>query len=198
MSREATDLSRLPEWGFGSRSPVWWGTLGFVAIEGAAFVPAIGAHLYLWQLNQRWPLSAAPPDLLPGTLVLGMLLVSLVPNWWLDRAAKRQDLHQVRLGIVVMTLLSLAPLVVRGFEFSALEVRWDENAYGSMLWLLLGLHTMHLGTDWGDTAVLAVLMFTRHAHGKRFSDVSDNCFYWYFVVAAWVPLWLLIYILPRL
>ena len=42
------------------------------------------------------------------------------------------------------------------------------------------------------------LMFTRHAKGKRFSDVSDNAFYWYFVVASWVPLYALIYGVPRL
>jgi cytochrome c oxidase subunit III len=197
-TREAADLSGLPEWSFGPKSPVWWGTLGFVAIEGAGFVLAIGAHLYLWQQNTEWPLSAAPPDLWPGTLNLVILLASLLPNWWVDRAAKRQDLRRVRIGLVAMTLLSLAPLVVRGFEFADLDVRWDQNAYGSMVWLLLGLHTLHLGTDWGDTAVLAALMFTRHAHGKRFSDVSDNAFYWYFVVGAWVPIWFLLYVLPRL
>jgi len=197
-TREAADLSGLPEWSFGAKSPVWWGTLGFVAIEGTGFVLAIGAHLYLWTQNAEWPLSAAPPDPWPGTLNLGILLASLLPNAWVDRAAHRQDLRKVRIGLVVMTLLGLAPLVVRGFEFADLGVRWDQNAYGSMVWLLLGLHTLHLATDAGDTLVLTALMFTRHAHGKRFSDVSDNAFYWYFVVGAWVPIWLLLYVLPRL
>jgi cytochrome c oxidase subunit III len=196
--RPAADLSGLPEWGFGARSPVWWGTLAFCTLEGTGFVLAIGAYLYLAWLNEGWPLSAPPPDLGPGTLVLLMLLASLLPNWWLDRAAKRQDLGRVRLGTVVMNLLGIAPLVVRGFEFSALNVSWDDNAYGSTLWLLLGLHTTHLATDLGDTLVLAALMFTRHGRGKRFSDVSDNCFYWYFVVAAWVPIWFLLYVVPRL
>jgi cytochrome c oxidase subunit III len=197
-TRETTNLSGLPEWSYGSKSPVWWGTLGFVAIEGCGFVLAIGAHLYLWQMNTSWPLSAPLPDLWPGALMLGLLLVSLLPNWWVDRAAKRQDLRQVRIGLVIMTLFGLVPLVVRGFEFAHANVFWDQNAYGSMVWLLLGLHTLHLATDAGDTVVLTALMFTRHAHGKRFSDVSDNAFYWYFVVGAWVPIWFLLYILPRL
>jgi heme/copper-type cytochrome/quinol oxidase subunit 3 len=41
-------------------------------------------------------------------------------------------------------------------------------------------------------------MFTRHVNAKRFSDVSDNAFYWYFVVGAWVPLYALLYGAPRL
>ena len=55
-----------------------------------------------------------------------------------------------------------------------------------------------MATDAGDMLVLTALMFTRHGQGKRFSDVSDNAFYWYFVVGAWVPIWLLLYVLPRL
>ena len=34
--------------------------------------------------------------------------------------------------------------------------------------------------------------------GKRFVDVSENAFYWYFVVASWLPIWFVIYIAPRL
>jgi hypothetical protein len=36
-------------------------------------------------------------------------------------------------------------------------------------------------------------MFTRHAHGKRFSDVEDNAFYWNFVVVVWLFLYVLLY-----
>jgi cytochrome c oxidase subunit III len=32
---------------------------------------------------------------------------------------------------------------------------------------------------------------------EPFSDVSDNAFYWYFVVASWLPLYFLIYWVPR-
>jgi heme/copper-type cytochrome/quinol oxidase subunit 3 len=105
----------------------------------------------------------------------------------------------VRIAMVLMCLFGLAPLIVRGFEFPALDVRWDANAYGSILWFLLGLHTVHLLTDFGDTLVLTALMFTRHgSRPRRFSDVGDNAFYWDFVVASWVPLYVLIYWVPRL
>jgi heme/copper-type cytochrome/quinol oxidase subunit 3 len=72
------------------------------------------------------------------------------------------------------------------------------DAYGSVVWVVLGLHTTHLVTDLVDTLVLTALMFTRHATPRRFSDVSDNAFYWNFVVLAWLPLYLLLYWAPRL
>jgi heme/copper-type cytochrome/quinol oxidase subunit 3 len=65
------------------------------------------------------------------------------------------------------------------------------------VWALLGLHTAHILTDVIDTWVLTALMFTRHAHGKRFSDVDDNAFYWNFVVLSWLPIYVLIYWVPR-
>jgi heme/copper-type cytochrome/quinol oxidase subunit 3 len=104
----------------------------------------------------------------------------------------------VRRGLVVMTLLGLVAIGIRFYEFFNLGVNWDQNAYGSITWVTLGLHATHLITDVGDTVVLAVLMFTRHARGRRFSDVSDNAFYWHFVVVAWLPLYGLVYWVPRL
>jgi len=57
---------------------------------------------------------------------------------------------------------------------------------------------LHLLTDVGDTLVLTVLMFTKHVEPRRFTDVTDNCTYWNFVVLSWVPIWALIYIVPRM
>jgi heme/copper-type cytochrome/quinol oxidase subunit 3 len=192
------DLSRLPTYGYGAASPMWWGTMGFMAVEGTAFVLAAGMYLYLANIAPGWPLGVAPPILWPGTLQLALLLASTLPNILVDRAARRQDLNGVRLWLVVMCVIGLLAVGIRLYEFPAVQIRWDENAYGSVTWLILGLHMTHLVTDLGDTLVLAALMFTRHAKGKRFSDVSDNAFYWYFVIATWVPLYLLIYWFPRL
>lgn len=197
--RSVADLSRLPTAGFGPNSPIWWGTLAFMALEGMGFALAIGSYLYLAFLAREWPMAVPPPDLLPGSLITLLLVASAVPNHMLDRWAHQEDLRKVRIGLIVMTLLGVVPLVIRWFEFGALEVSWDTNAYGSIVWLLLGLHTVHLVTDLGDTVVLTVLMFTRHGHStRRFSDVSDNAFYWDFVIGSWVLIYLLIYWFPRI
>jgi heme/copper-type cytochrome/quinol oxidase subunit 3 len=197
--RSIADVSHLPTYDFGSGSPMWWGTLAFVALEATGFALAIGTYFYLWSLAPGWPISAPPPDLLPGTLMLILLLASLVPNHMTDRWARQEDMAKVRLGMVIMSAAGIMPLIVRIWEFPALRLSWDENAYGSAVWFLLGLHTTHLITDVGDTLVLTVLMFTRHGYsGKRFSDVSDNAFYWDFVVASWVVLYLVIYWFPRM
>lgn len=199
IERIALDLSGLPSYGKDTASITWWGTLAFMLIEGTGFALVIAVYFYLMSLAPVWPIDASPPDLLPGTIVTVILVASLIPNLLVSRWAANNDLRKVRIGMVVMSLLGIAPLIVRIFEFPALGISWDRNAYGSIVWTMLGLHTAHILTDLIDTLVLAALMFTRHGtNPKRFGDVQDNAMYWNFVVVTWLPIYACIYWVPRL
>jgi hypothetical protein len=94
-------------------------------------------------------------------------------------------------------VFSIASLVLRGLEFGALNCRWDDNAYGSIVWTLLGLHTLHIVADTGESAVLAVLAFVEKMDGPRFVDVSEEAVYGYFVVLTWLPIYAVVYWAPR-
>jgi heme/copper-type cytochrome/quinol oxidase subunit 3 len=195
--RVVEDVSALPTYSFGATMTTWWGTLGFCALEGMGFALAIGAYLYLVQVNPQWPLAEAPPNHWPGTILTLILLLSIWPNLEAERRAREENLPRVQRYLVIMSVVGVVLVAIRFYEFANLNVRWDQNAYGSITWIILGLHAAHILTDVGDTVVLTALMFTRHAHGKRFSDVEDNAFYWYFVVGSWLPLYILIYWVPR-
>lgn len=189
----ALDVSELPTVVYGHRSLMWWGTLGVMAIEGTVFALAIMCYFYLRSHQDTWPITSAPPDLLWGTLNTIVMIVSFFPAHWAKQAAEHRKLREVQIWLVVSSLFGVAFCVLRGFEFRAVNVRWDSNAYGSVVWLLLGLHTTHIVTDLLDTLVLTVLFFTGPLDGKRYVDVSENSFYWYFVVAAWIPIYFVIY-----
>lgn len=197
-TRTVIDVSALPKYAFGHRSLMWWGTLGMIAIESTVFALALASYYYLRTLSpQPWPLAERGPALLYGTLNTFVLLASAVPNEWTKRAAQREDLRRVRIGLLTSIAFGIAFVVVRAFEFGALGVHWYDNAYGSIVFGLLVLHTAHLVTDFADTIVLTVLLHTRHVEGKRFVDVSENCVYWWFVVVSWLPIYATIYLAPR-
>ncbi|MBC5786338.1 cytochrome c oxidase subunit 3 [Ramlibacter sp. USB13] len=189
----ALDVRELPTVVFGHRSLMWWGTLGFMVVEATVFALALMAYFYLRSHQETWPLTAPPPDLLWGTLNTVVMLVSFLPAHLAKKAAEHLQLKKVRLWLVVSCVFGIAFCVIRGLEFATLNVRWDSSAYGSVVWLLLGLHTTHIVTDLMDTIVLTVMFFTGPLDGKRYVDVSENSFYWYFVVAAWIPIYLVIY-----
>lgn len=194
---EALDVSNLPSYGFGTRSLMWWGNVGMCAIEGTAFAFMIVVYFYLRSLASTWPAGGAAPDLLWGTLNLGIILASAIPNFYADRAAIDRDLSTVRLMMVIGVLFGLALCGVRTLEFTALNVRWDDSAYGSVVWMLLGLHTFNLVTDVIDTIVLTAVMFKQPLEGKRFVDIAENSGYWVFIVVTWIPIYAVVYWGPR-
>ena len=97
----------------------------------------------------------------------------------------------------MLVAFGAAVVILRVFEFGAVRAGWDYNAYASIVWFILGLHTTHLVTDLADTVVLTALMFTGHAEPKRLVDISENSLYWYFVVLSWIPIYVTIYFAPR-
>ena len=201
MSRPAIDVSGIPTFAFGSRSILWWGTLSIMVVEGSMFVFAMSTYFYLQGFVHQWPPGASRlPGMTFATINTAILLISAIPNQWLKKKAEHLDLGKVRIGLLIADGFALAFLIVRGFEFAQLSsgIRWDSNAYGSILWTLLGLHTAHLLTDFFDTAILTAMSFLTPFDGKRFVDVSENCLYWDFVVIAWIPIYLMIYVVPRL
>jgi heme/copper-type cytochrome/quinol oxidase subunit 3 len=192
------DLSALPDSAFGARTPMWWGVLGFMLIEGGGFALAMGAYLFLMSHTDPWPPYHTQPPLMISTLLAVMAVASEIPNIWTKRMAYQKNERGVQTGLVVMSLIGMALLGMRFWEFHVLNVRWDDNAYGSIVWALLFLHTTHLITDLADTVVVAVFTFTHEVDSDRFADVADNAGYWRFVVFAWLPIYALVYWVPRL
>jgi len=196
--RPALDVGSLPSGAFGSRSLSFWGTLGIVLIESTVFALAISSYFYLATREPAFPpYGIAPPDLLWGAVNTALLVASLLPNELARRAAERVDLRSVRLWMIMALACALAFNIVRVQEFRHLNVRWDHDAYGSIVWVLLGLHTTHIVTDFLDSTVLAALMFIGPVEEQRFVDVEENAVYWYFVVLAWLPVYGVIYWAPR-
>jgi heme/copper-type cytochrome/quinol oxidase subunit 3 len=192
------NVEALPTYAYGNRSLMWWGTLGMILIESTVFIIAIVTYFYLREHSARWPPTGEAPDLWFGTLNTAVLLASAIPNQWTDKVARREDLRGVRIGLVICLLFSAAFLVIRAFELGALNTSWNQSAYGSIVYALMTLHTIHLITDFIDSAVLTALMFAGPLSGKRFVDVSENAIYWWFVVVSWLLIYATVYLAPRL
>lgn len=197
MTRKVLDVSTLPTYAFGHQGLIWWGTIGFMVIEGSMFVMGLVAYFFLRTRSAEWPPSAPDPDLTWATLNTVLLVVSLVPNYIAKKAAEAFELTKLHIWLPICIAFGVAFIVVRVLEFATLGVSWDSNAYGSIVWFILGLHTVHILTDVADTGVLTALMFTAHVEPKRFVDVSENCLYWNFIVLTWLPIYVTLYLAPR-
>jgi cytochrome c oxidase subunit I+III len=198
MTTSNVDVSGLPTTTFSHRSLAWWGTLGFMAIEGTTLFIGVVAYFYLSRNFQTWPPEhTVRPSVLWPTVQVLLLLASLIPAVLAERAAYRIDLPKLRQWFLVMLVFEVASVVVRWQEFLSLNVRWDSNAYGSAAWTLVGLHSTLLLADLIETAVLTAILFSSRLVDRHYSDATDVTFYWYFLVAVWVPIYVIVYLSPR-
>ena len=192
------NVAELPDIVFGTRDIMWWGTMGFVAIEGFTLALCVVVYLYLWKNYPEWPPAGIEhPTLVAPTIQLLVMLASLPFVRWLERTAKRFDLEKVRRGLVVATLWLAAMTALRWFELGALRVRWDTNAYGSAQWLVVVSHGTLLLIELVEIAGMAVVFWAGKTERKHFSDVADLGLYWVFLVLVWVPIYVLNYLGPR-
>jgi heme/copper-type cytochrome/quinol oxidase subunit 3 len=196
-TRRTVDVSGLPDFAFGPQGMIWWGTVGFMVIEGSMFVMALISYFVFRTRVAEWPPALANPDARWGTINTIVLIASLIPNHLTKLAAEKFELRRVRVLLLVCLAFGIAFLVIRAFEFGSLNVSWQSAAYGSIVWFLMALHTTHLLFEVGEDAVITALLFTDHVEPKRFVDVSENAFYWYFVVLTWLPIYVTVYFAPR-
>jgi cytochrome c oxidase subunit III len=191
-------VEALPSEVYGPGNITWWGALGGEVIEGFVVLLGVFAYFYLRNTAPTWPpLHTRLPSLGVPILNLVLMLISCVPAWFAARAAKAEDRRTTLIWLLVHGLIGTAIVVVRYFEFFALNVRWDANAYGSINWALLFAHGYTAVFDVMDTLGLALLFLFLEPEEKHYVDVTENSFFWYFVVITWIPLFILIFLGPR-
>jgi cytochrome c oxidase subunit III len=196
-TRAVADVRALPRTVFGNRALMWWGTIGFIMIEGSTLFICVVTYFYLRRNFATWPPQHIyRPALLIPTIQAAVMLLSNIPMRWVDRASKRLDLPAVRSGMVVCSVLIVIMCVLRALEFSALKVRWDTTAYGSVAWATLVAHATLLLLETAETLAITVLLFQPNVEDRDLSGVSDNALYWYFLTGVWIPLYVMVFLTP--
>ena len=205
-TRAVIDVSKLPHHEFDTYDPVWWGNNGLLAIETSMFAILIATYFYLRQNFALWPPPIAQltaplrplPVLTYGVANTILLVLSVIPMIIADRAARREDRSTTRICLTICLVCGLAAMVLRGFEFRAMQFLWDSNAYGSVVWFLLGMHMLHLLVLTSETLLLLIWIRRREFDMKHRVDVVTVAVYWYWVVTMWLIIFAVVYFTPRL
>lgn len=199
MNGAATiDVRHLPNLVSGSRGSLWWGMILLVTIEACVFSTLIGSYFYLRMGHAEWPPgNITPPDLLLPTFNTLLLVASSWPMYVGDNAARKGDNRRLIAGLTLAGIMGAIFLVLKAVEYSKVEYRWDDHAYGSIIWLIIGFHSAHVASVILKTIVVVVLAVRGYFTAERHLGVQINGIYWHFVVAVWVPLYLVLYWAPR-
>ncbi len=196
----AIDVSRLPTLASGSRAPLWWAMLFLVIIEAMVFALFITTYFYLRFLSPHWPpVGEKLPELLLPTINTIILIGSSAAIVWADGGiSKYGDQRRLIIGVALSALLGVIFVALKVVEYHDKEYYWDSHAYGSIIWTIIIFHSSHVASVVLKAVVVLALAIRGHFTKYRHIGVQINGLYWHFVVGIWIPLYITIYLVPRI
>ena len=198
QTRSVLDVSQWSRFNNGKEAPIWWGILGLILVEAMVVAGFISSYLYLSIPHAEWPPYGLPaPELPLPTLALLLLLSSCYTMYLAGRYLDQGRPRAFMLALLVSIGLASMVLILRWIQFHTFEFRWSDHAYGSLVWTLTGFHFIHVVSMVIGTSVIALLGFKGFFSQQRQLAVVVDTLYWYFVALIWIPLYLLLYWLPR-
>jgi len=192
------DVRRFTRQPQGRLATVWWGMAGLILLEAMVVASVVAGNFYLQLMNAQWPPpNAAPPAVLDGALVLALLLAGSAALMWAVGALAK-GAQPAFLGGLLLTLaagVAAAWMLLR--QFGRFAVRWDEHAYGSVLWTVNGLQLAHVAAALVALSMVLVMAVRGFFTPRRDIGVTAVAMYWHFVALSWIPLYLALYWVPR-
>jgi len=208
IGRKTLDVSELPSTMFDDKANLWWGNNWGLAIETTVFGILVALYFSVRMSISQWlpprttpglPVLQNPlPDLTFPTIVLVIFLISLGPAIYLDLSARRKDIFGIKVGLTLTLAFNVVLLVFRYYEFDALHFKWNDNAYGSVTWTILGMHMIHLFVMAAEDIYITLWTFLKGIDDKHRLDITVAAVYWYWIVGTWALLYILVFWGPRI
>jgi cytochrome c oxidase subunit III len=195
--RPVLEIGHLSRFQKGPEAPLWWGIVGLILVESSVVSGFIAAYFYLRFVPESAAQALPPPELLWPSVNVALLLASCATMWAAGRFLNRDRVRPFVLTVSASVLLAALTLPLRWWQFDRFGFRWDEHAYGSIVWTITGFHFMHVVSAVIGTAVVAVLGRRGFFSARQQIAVVVDTLYWYFVAAVWLPLYVVLYWSPR-
>jgi cytochrome c oxidase subunit 3 len=123
-----------------------------------------------------------------------ILIVSSIAMHWAYISAKRDNLQQLKVAMILTTLLGLGFLVGQWYSWVALvdmKVFFAgsySNPSGSFLYVITGLHAFHLITGIVFLMIILGASFQYKIHSKSMVRIEMCATYWHFLDILWLSL----------
>lgn len=185
----------------GARTVGWWGMVIAIVVLVHFVGGFLVAALYLRSGNPTWPPDgiAAPPVLRPAVAAGLAVLAALAMHAGLRRLRRRDDPagSSYLPGLLLVALLGTGSVLVLAWSYADVDVRWDEHAYGSVVWVLGWLQGVVVGAAVVGTLVLAAQAGRGVLAGRHDDEAGVLVLYWWFTAFASVALLLGVHALGR-
>jgi len=142
------------------------------------------------QAEGNWLVFELPTEL---WVTSGIILLSSVTMQWAYIAAKRDELSQVKTALSITTVLGFAFLIGQLYAWNTLvdhNVFFVGNPSGSFLYVLTGLHGVHLVSGIIFLIIVLISTFRYKVHAKNLNQIQMCATYWHFLGGLWIYLFI--------
>ena len=161
-----------------------WLFIGSVVMLFAALTSAYIVR----QAEGNWLFFELPGLFTTSTIVI---LLSSVTMQWAFWSAKKDNLEMVKIMVTATSVLGLAFLVLQfeGWkELVANQVYLVGNPSGSFLYIITGLHGLHLISAIIFLLIVLVATYRYKVHSKDLTQIEMCTTYWHFLGGLWLYL----------
>ncbi|HKN56516.1 MAG TPA: cytochrome c oxidase subunit 3 [Amycolatopsis sp.] len=180
------------------RPIAWWGMVLLIATEATIFASLLASYFFLRAISPEWPLGGIEAPTLDRIGVFTVvLLASSLPLFAADRAILRGDVRRVRRLLALSFVMGLAFLIHQGFEYQDLRFGIKDNAYGSLFYVITGLHGLHVLIGLCMSLVVQAKAAAGRITAERHHTLKVFGLYWHFVDVVWIFVFSSLYLSPH-
>jgi cytochrome c oxidase subunit 3 len=170
------------------------GLVLFLASESLLFAAFFAAYFTLAGANDTWPPAGTELDVLRATIFTAVYVLSAATMALAVRAARAGDKGESNRWLVASLVLGLVFVVNTFIELATLDFGLTTDAYGSIFWVTIGVHWLHVLA--GLVVVVAALVVsTGRGVAPLASSRAAAAYYWYFTVALSVLVLVVFYLI---
>ncbi len=170
-----------------SYSTAWWGMVVLITTEAMVFAILIAAYMFLRATSKEWPPAGTELPELKLTLIFSAVLWgSSLPIFWAEAAIRRGDQARLRAGLLISFVMGLSFLAYTAKDFADLHYGWRDSAYGSIFYVIVGLHGIHVVIGLAMNLVVQIKAWQAKFTAHRHTTVEVFSLYWHFVDVVWL------------
>jgi len=169
----------------------------FILSEVMLFGALFTTYFVLRFQSPAWPPRSdiERPELLLVGLNTLILLSSSVTMEWATRRTVLGDVAGLRRGLIATLALGVVFLAIQAFEFATNGFGPSDGVFGSTFYILTGFHGSHVLAGLLLIGAVANRARLDLIQPERPTALKAVGYYWHFVDAVWLMLFLTVYVL---
>lgn len=173
--------------------PLPVGVIVWLSSELMFFAGMFAAWFTLASANDPWPPEGVDLDVARAAVFTAVLISSSATIHRSVSAAERGQRGEALRWLAATFLLGGAFVINQALEFAGLGFQLDSHAYGTIFWLLVGFHWLHVLAGMVLMITVARLVWPG-SQAPPGEHLRVTGYYWHFVDVVWIGVFATVYL----